>query len=106
MKAGEGDAVSDGADVLVGQVLGVVGAGGGVAGEHAEAFGEGFDVCGVGAAAFVIDCHALVGDFFEGAVGVVVVELGGPVGGFVFLDFAGGAVGLLEGGVGGIEGDI
>ena len=56
-----------------------------------------FDVCGVGAAAFVIDCNALVGDFFEGALGVVVVELGGLVGGFVFLDFAGGAVGLLGG---------
>ena len=86
--------------------MGVVGAGGGVAREHAEAFGEGFDVCSVVAAAFVVDCHALVGDFFEGAVGVVVVELRGPVGGFVFLDFAGGAIGLLEGGVGGIEADI
>ena len=51
LEASEGDAVSDGADVLVGQVSGVVGAGGGVAGEHAEAFGEGFDVCGVVAAA-------------------------------------------------------
>ena len=106
MEAGEGDTVSDGADVLVGEVLGVVGAGGGVAGEHAEAFGEGFYVCGVFAAAEVVDCHALVGDFFEGVVGVVVVELGGPVGGFVCLDFAGGAVGLLEGGVGGVEADI
>lgn len=106
MEASEGDAVSDGADVLVSEVLGVVGAGGGVAGEHAEAFGEGFDVCGVVAAAFVVDGHALVGDLFEGAVGVVVVELGGPVGGFVFLDLAGGAVGLLEGGVGGVEADI
>lgn len=86
--------------------MSVVGASGGVAGEHAEAFGEGFDVCGVVAAAFVIDCHALVGHFFEGAVGVVVVELGGPVAGFVFLNFAGGAVGLLEGGVGGIEANI
>ena len=37
---------------------------------------------------------------------MVVVELGGPVGGFVFLDFAGGAVGLLEGGVGGVEADV
>ena len=106
MEACEGDAVSDGADVLVGQVLGVVRAGGGVAGEHAEAFGKWFNVCGVVPAAFVIDCHALIGDFFEGAVGVVVVELGGPVGGFVFLDFAGGAVGLLKGGVGGVEADI
>ena len=106
METREGDAVSDGADVLVGQVLGVVGAGGGVAGEHAETFGKRFDICGVVPAAFVIDCHSLVGDFFEGAVGVVVVELGGPVGGFVFLDFAGGAVGLLEGGVGGAETDI
>ena len=106
MEAREGDAVSDGADVLVGEVLGVVGAGGEVAGEHAKAFGEGFYVCGVVAAAFVIYCHALVGDFFEGAVGVVVVELGGPVGGFVFLDFAGGAAGLLEGGVGGIEANV
>ena len=106
MEASEGDAVSDGADVLVGEVLGVVGAGGGVAGEHAEAFGEGFDICGVVAASFVVDGHALVRYFFEGAVGVVVVELGGPVGGFVFLDFAGGAIGLLEGGVGGVEADI
>ena len=106
MEASEGDAVSDGADVLVGQVLGVVGAGGGVAGEHAEALWERFDVCGVVPAAFVIDCHALVGYFFEGAVGMVVVELRGPVGGFVFLDFAGGAIGLLEGGVGGVEADI
>ena len=106
MEASERDAVSDGADVLVGQVLGVVGAGGGIAGEHAEAFGEGFDICGVVPTAFVIDCHALVGDFFEGAIGVVIVELGGPVGGFVFLDFAGGAAGLLERGVGGAEADI
>ena len=83
--------------------MGIVGAGGGVAREHAEAFGEGFDVCSVVAAAFVVDCHALVWNFFEEAVGVVVVELRGPVGGFVFLDFAGGAIGLLEGGVGGIE---
>ena len=86
--------------------MGVIGAGGEVAGEHTEAFGEGFDVCCVVAATFVVDCHALVGDFFEGAVGVVVVELGGPVGRFVFLDFAGGAVGLLEGGVGGLEADV
>ena len=106
MEASEGDAVGDGADVLVGEVLGVVGAGGGVAGKHAEAFGEGFYVCSVVAAAFVVDGHALVGDFFEGAVGVVVVELGGPVGGFVFLDLTGGTVGLLEGGVGGVEADI
>ncbi len=106
MEASEGDAVSDGADVLVGQVLGVVGAGGGVAGEHAEAFGKRFNICGVVPAAFVVDCHALVGDFFERAVGVVVVELGGPVGGFVFLDFAGGAVGLLKSGVGRVEADI
>ena len=47
LEAREGDAVSDGADVLVGQGLGVVGAGGSVAGEHAEAFGKGFDVCGI-----------------------------------------------------------
>ena len=100
METSEGDAVSDRADVLVGEVFGVVGAGGGVAREHAEAFGEGFYVCIVITAAFIVDCHALVGDFFEGAVGVVIVELGGPVGGFVFLDFAGGAVRLLEGGVG------
>ena len=106
LEASKGDAVSDGANVLVGEVLCVVGAGGGVAGEHAEAFGEGLDVCGIFAATFVVDCHALVRDFFEGAVGVVVVELRGPVGGFVFLDFAGGAVGLLEGGVSGIEADI
>ena len=39
LEAREGDAVSDGADVLVGQFLGVVGAGGGIAGEHVEAFG-------------------------------------------------------------------
>ena len=77
LEASGGDAVSDWADILVGQVLGVVGAGSGVAGEQAEALGEGFDVCGVGAVAFVIDCHALVGDFIEGAIRVVVVELGG-----------------------------
>ena len=47
LEAREGDAVSDGADILVGQVLGVVGAGGSVAGEHTEAFGKGFDVCGI-----------------------------------------------------------
>ena len=37
---------------------------------------------------------------------MVVVELGVPVGGFVFLDFAGGAIGLLEGVVGGVEANI
>lgn len=37
---------------------------------------------------------------------MVVIELGGPVGGFVFLDFAGGAVGFLEGSVGGVEANI
>ena len=37
---------------------------------------------------------------------MVVVELGGPVSGFVFLDFAGGAVGLLQCVVGGVEADI
>ena len=71
-----------------------------VAGDHAEAGGEGFYVCFVVAAAEVVDYHAAVGNFLEGAVGVLVVEEGGPVGGFVVLDFAGGAVCGAEGVVG------
>lgn len=106
VEAGEADAVRDGSRVRVGLGRRVVRAEGSVAGDHAEARGEGHDVGAVVTAAEVIDCHPLVGDFFEGAVGVLVVEDGRPVGGFVGLDFAGRAVGGLKGGVGGVEADV
>ena len=77
-----------------------------VTGEHAQAGREGLEVGAVGAAAEVVDSHAVGGNFLEGCVGVLVVEQGGPVGGFVGLDFAGGAAGSLEGGMGGVGGDI
>ena len=77
-----------------------------VAGKHAQARGEGLQVGAVGAAAEVVDGHAVSGDFLECFVGVLVVEQGGPVGRSVVLDFAGGAIGGLEGGVGGVGRDV
>ncbi len=54
--------------------MGVEGAGVLVPGEHAEAGGKGLDVRAVGAAAEVVDGHAVGGDFLEGAVRVLIVE--------------------------------
>ena len=64
------------------------------------------DVGAIAAAADVVDCHAFGGNFLEGFVGMLVVEQGGPVGGFVGLDFARGTVGVLEGGVGRVRADV
>jgi len=49
------------------------------------------------ASAEVVDCHALVENFFEGSVAVFVVELGRPVRGLVVSNLAGCAVRLAEG---------
>jgi hypothetical protein len=58
------------------------------------------------APAEVVDCHAGVGDFFVGAVGVGEVELGGPVGGLVALDLAGCALRFSKGLEGGVDVDV
>lgn len=88
VQARETHAVGHGAGVEVGFGGRGVGAQGAVVGNHAEAGREGDDASAVVAAAEVVDCHAAVGHFLEGAVGVLVVEQGGPVGGFVGLDLA------------------
>ena len=93
VQAGEADAVGDRSVGFVGCRRGLVGAEGFVARDHAEAWGEGHDGAFVVATPEVVDCHAAVGHFQEGGVGVLVVERGCPVGRFVGLDLARGAVG-------------
>jgi hypothetical protein len=84
VEAVEADSVGDrAARVLfgaVGHCRVVVAAGGLVAGEDHEAFGEGYGLVDVGAAAEVVHDCAVVADFVEGAVGVSVEECGRPVG--------------------------
>ena len=62
--------------VTVGHCRVVVAAGGFVAGEDHEAFGEGDGLVDVWAAAEIVDDCAVVTDFVEGAVRVSVVERG------------------------------
>ena len=71
----------------------VEGTSGSVAGEHSKACRERLDVGLVVATAKVVDSHAGVGDFFERAIGVLVVQEWSPVGGQVLLDLAGCAIG-------------
>jgi hypothetical protein len=88
----EADSVGNGATrvifVAVGHCRVVVAAGGFVAGENHEAFGEGHGLGDIWAAAEIVDDGAVVADFDEGAVGVSVVERRRPVGRFVGADFA------------------
>jgi hypothetical protein len=106
----EADAVGDGAAGVVFGAVGhcrvVVAAGGLVAGEDHEAFGEGHCLGDVWAAAEVVHYGAVVADFDEGVVRVAVVEGGRPVGGLVGADFAGCAAGVDEGVVGCVYSDI
>lgn len=97
VKTSETDAVGDRSAIFVGLGGLLVGARGDVSRHHAETGRVGGEVLVVVAAAEVVDYHAAVLDFFEAAVGVLVVEQWGPVGGFIILDFAAGAVCLLKG---------
>ena len=109
VEAGEADALGDfsaafchrGGEREVVEAPGVL-----VARQHTQPGRKGLYVGAVGAATEVVDGHTVGGDFLEGVVGVLIVKQRGPIGRFISLDFAGGAVGGLESDVGGIVGDV
>lgn len=78
------------------ELLGVVGACAWNARDHAEAGREGLDVGFIVAATEIVDGHSTVLDLFEGAVAMVVIEVGSPVGGLVGSDLTGRAIGLSQ----------
>lgn len=77
-KTGEADTVTNGSRVLISQ-RGVVRASESVTGEHSEAWWKGFQISSDVSTTFVIDGHSSVGDFLEGAIGMLVVQERSPV---------------------------
>ena len=111
IEAGKADAVGNGPTgaLAVGAKEhrgAVIGAGGYVTGHHGEAWRKWLDVGAIGATAKIVDCHTVGGDLLEGFVRVLVIEQRSPIGGFVGLNLAGGAMCLLEAAVGGVGADI
>lgn len=66
-----------------------------MSGDHAKPGWKRCDFGGV-ALAEIVNCHARSGDFLKRAIGVLVVEGGSPVSGFVSLNLTRSAVGGLE----------